>query len=203
MGHDAASDIGTGRRQILGADPAMRRAWLAHNTGHVLEAVADTAFAPEETRGRIENLVGAAQVPLGIGGPIRVNGQHADGLFYVPFATTEGTLVTTYQYGMRAITEAGGAHARVVADGLDITPCFVVATTRDAIALAEWLNDHLPELEAVAGETTAHGRLAPTSGPPRHLPAPAAARRACGSLRRSSRPRASPRRGRIRARARR
>ena len=159
MGHDAASDIATGRRQILGANPAMRRAWLAHNTGHVLEAVADTAFAPEETRGRIENLVGAAQVPLGIGGPIRVNGQHADGLFYVPFATTEGTLVTTYQYGMRAITEAGGANARVVADALDITPCFVVATTRDAIALAEWLNDHLPELEAVAAETTAHGRL--------------------------------------------
>ena len=159
MSHDAASDIGMGRRQILGANPAMRRAWLAHNTGHALEAVADTAFAPEETRGRIENLVGAAQVPLGIGGPIRVNGQHADGLFYVPFATTEGTLVTTYQYGMRAITEAGGANARVVADALDITPCFVVATTDDAIALAEWLNDHLPELDAVAAEATAHGRL--------------------------------------------
>ncbi len=159
MAHDAASEIGRGARQMLGANPAMRRAWLAHNTGQALEAVADTAFAPEETRGRIENLVGATQVPLGIAGPIRVNGQHADGLFFVPFATTEGTLVTTYQYGMRAITEAGGANAHVVADALDITPCFVVATTRDALALAEWLHDHLPELRAVAAETTAHGRL--------------------------------------------
>ena len=91
----------------------MRRAWLVHNTGHALDAAAEMAFAPEETRGNIENLVGATHVPLGIGGPIRVKGQHADGLFFVPFATTEGTLVTTYQYGMRAITEAGGANAYV------------------------------------------------------------------------------------------
>ena len=145
--------------QILGANPAMRRAWLAHNTGHALDAAAEMAFAPEETRGNIENLVGAAHVPLGIGGPIRVKGQHADGLFFVPFATTEGTLVTTYQYGMRAITEAGGANAYVLADALDITPCFVVRTTREALALASWLDDHLPELQALAAETTAHGRL--------------------------------------------
>ena len=159
MPSNGASDGKAGSRQILGANPGMRRAWLSHNTGHALDAVADTAFAPEETRGSIENLVGATQIPLGIGGPIRVNGQHADGLFYVPFATTEGTLVTTYQYGMRAITEAGGANTYVLADALDITPCFVVAATRDALALAGWLTDHLAELEAAAAETTAHGRL--------------------------------------------
>jgi hydroxymethylglutaryl-CoA reductase (NADPH) len=147
-------------RQILGANPAMRRAWVEHNTGHALHAVAETAFTPEETHGSIENLVGATQIPLGIGGPIRVNGEHANGLFYVPFATTEGTLVTTYQYGMRAITEAGGANAYVLADALDITPCFVVATTREGLDLARWLEDHLAELQDVAAEaTTTHGHL--------------------------------------------
>src|SRR6266536_204321 len=65
----------------------------------------------DHVRGNIENLVGAAQVPLGVAGPILVNGQYAQGSFHVPFATTEGTLVSTYQYGMRAITEAGGANA--------------------------------------------------------------------------------------------
>jgi hydroxymethylglutaryl-CoA reductase (NADPH) len=145
--------------QILGANPQMRRAWLAHNTGHALEAVADPAFAPEQVRGNIENLVGAAHVPLGIAGPIRVNGEHANGSYYVPFATTEGTLVSTYQYGMRAITEAGGANAYVLADSLDITPCFVLADAREAIAFAQWLHDHLPELRRVAEQTTAHGRL--------------------------------------------
>ena len=121
MKRQAGDHTGTGARQILGIDPQMRRTWLEHNTGHALSAVADTAFAPDEVGRNIENLVGAAHVPLGVAGPIRVNGGHAQGSYYVPFATTEGTLVSTYQYGMRAITEAGGANAYVLADSLDIT----------------------------------------------------------------------------------
>lgn len=145
--------------QMMGANPPMRRTWLAHNTGHSLEAVADAAFAPEEVRGNIENLVGAVHVPLGIAGPIRVNGRHAHDSYYVPFATTEGTLVSTYQYGMRAITEAGGANARVLADSLDITPCFELSSMDEAMSFSQWLNEHLDELQEVAAETTSHGRL--------------------------------------------
>jgi hydroxymethylglutaryl-CoA reductase (NADPH) len=146
-------------RQMLGVNPGMRRTWLAHNTGHTLEAVAQTVFTAEETRGSIENLVGATHVPLGIAGPIVVNGEHAHGAYYVPFATTEGTLVATYQYGMRAINEAGGANVRVLADQLDITPCFVLADMRAAAALAQWLDEHVDELAAIAASTTGHGRL--------------------------------------------
>jgi hydroxymethylglutaryl-CoA reductase (NADPH) len=98
-------------------------------------------------------------VPLGIAGPIQVNGEHARGSYYVPFATTAGTLVSTYQYGMRAITAAGGANAYVVADSLDITPCFVLADAGEAIAFAHWLRENLPELKRVAEQTTTHGRL--------------------------------------------
>ncbi len=144
---------------ILGTNPSMRRAWLEHNAGHGFHAAADAAFTDEEVRGNIENLVGAAHVPLGVAGPIRVNGEHAHGSYYVPFATTEGTLVSTYQYGMRAITEAGGANAHVLADSLDITPCFVFANVSDALSFSQWLHDHLDELRDVAAETTAHGRL--------------------------------------------
>jgi hydroxymethylglutaryl-CoA reductase (NADPH) len=145
--------------QILGTNPTTRRAWLEHNTGHSLRAAAEAAFAPEEARANIENLVGAVHVPLGVAGPIRVNGEHANGAYYVPFATTEGTLVRTYQAGMRAITEAGGANAYVVGDSLDITPCFMLANARDAISFSRWLNGHLEQLREVAAETTAHGRL--------------------------------------------
>jgi hydroxymethylglutaryl-CoA reductase (NADPH) len=148
-----------GARQMLGVNPEMRRAWLAHNTGHSLDAAANTAFTADEARPNIENLVGATHLPLGIAGPSRVNGGHANGSYYVPFATTEGTLVSTYQYGMRAITEAGGANAHVLADSLDITPCFLLADARQAISFARWLEDHLAELRTVAAQTTAHGRL--------------------------------------------
>jgi len=146
--------------QILGTNPSMRRAWLERNAGHSFEAAAEAAFAPEDVRTNIENLVGAVHVPLGVAGPIRVNGEHARGSYYVPFATTEGTLVATYQAGMRAITEAGGANAYVLGDSLDITPCFVLTSAGEAIAFSQWLNDHLDELREVAAETTAHGRLA-------------------------------------------
>jgi hydroxymethylglutaryl-CoA reductase (NADPH) len=149
---------GTGH-QLLGINPAMRRAWLAHNIGQGLEAIADTAFAPDEVRTNIENLVGATHVPLGVAGPVLVNGQHASGWYHVPFATTEGTLVSTYQYGMRAISRAGGANTRVLGDSLDITPCFVVGDLDEALRLAGWLHDHLAELQEVAAETTSHGRL--------------------------------------------
>lgn len=145
--------------QMLGTNPSMRRTWLEHNTGHTLEAVAEAAFEPDEARSNIENLVGAAHVPLGVAGPIRVNGMHAQGDYYVPFATTEGTLVSTYQYGMRAITEAGGANAHVLADSLDITPCFILTSAAEAISFCQWLDDHLSELKDVAAETTSHGRL--------------------------------------------
>ena len=144
---------------IMGINPAMRRAWLAHNAGHALGATAHTAFADAEVRTNIENLVGAVEVPLGIAGPLRVNGAYTDGSFYVPLATTEGTLVSTYQYGMRAISEAGGANAYVLGDALDITPCFVLGDARAAIALADWLRAHLADLQAVAAESTTHGRL--------------------------------------------
>jgi len=144
---------------IMGINPAMRRAWLAHNTGHALDATSHTAFADEDVRANIENLVGAVEVPLGIAGPLRVNGTYAKGSFYVPLATTEGTLVSTYQYGMRAISEAGGANAYVLGDALDIAPCFVLADARAAIALADWLGAHLADLQAIAAESTAHGRL--------------------------------------------
>ncbi len=145
--------------QILGTNASMRRAWLEHNAGHGFDAAADAAFTDEEVRGNIENLVGAAHVPLGVAGPIRVNGEHARGSYYVPFATTEGTLVSTYQYGMRAITEAGGANAHVLADSLDITPCFIFANVGDALSFSRWLRDHLDELRDVAAETTSHGHL--------------------------------------------
>ena len=145
--------------QMLGVNPEMRRAWLGHNTGKFLHAVGNMAFSADDVRPNIENLIGATHVPLGVAGPIRVNGDDANGLFYVPFATTEGTLVSTYQYGMRAITEAGGANAYVLGDALDITPCFVTADARDAIALTRWLDDHIAELRARVDETTTHGRL--------------------------------------------
>src|SRR5215813_14701371 len=64
-----------------------RRAWVEEQTGCRLGHVGAYSISSEEMRGNIENPVGAVQVPLGVAGPLLVNGEHARGSFYVPMAT--------------------------------------------------------------------------------------------------------------------
>src|ERR1041384_6275963 len=77
-----------------------RRQWIEEKTGCTLLHVGSCSIAGEQMRGNIENPIGAAQMPLGIAGPLTVNGSHAIGTFYVPMATTEGALVRSYERGM-------------------------------------------------------------------------------------------------------
>ena len=73
--------------------------------GEFVEADGRDARARAATRraglSGIENFLGVAQVPIGLAGPLLINGEHAQGDFYVPLATAEGTLVASYSRGMR------------------------------------------------------------------------------------------------------
>jgi len=59
--------------------------------GVLLDAVSG-ATAPLYSR-NIENLIGTVRLPVGVAGPLRVNGTYAQGDYYVPLATTEAALV--------------------------------------------------------------------------------------------------------------
>jgi hydroxymethylglutaryl-CoA reductase (NADPH) len=74
----------------------VRRLYLERRLGVSLSSIASTILDFEELVGRnIENPIGAIQIPVGIAGPILVNGEYAKGEFYVPLATTEGALVAS------------------------------------------------------------------------------------------------------------
>ena len=94
--------------------------------------------------GNIENLFGVAQIPIGLAGPLLVNGEHAQGEFYVPMATVEGTLVASYNRGMRVIRESGGVLTTVCADcpaesaGIPPPPV-VVPDIPDGAVIVIWL----------------------------------------------------------------
>jgi len=66
-----------------------------------------------------------AQVPIGLAGPLKVNGEHAVGEFLIPLATTEGTLVASYSRGMKVLNLAGGVTCTVLADAMQRAPVFV------------------------------------------------------------------------------
>jgi len=73
-----------------------RLAFLTETTGAAPEHLGRYSFGPAVLDGNIENFIGIAQVPVGIAGPLLVDDEHARGTFYVPLATTEGTLVASY-----------------------------------------------------------------------------------------------------------
>src|SRR5262249_485560 len=93
---------------------AKRRDFVREQTGTTLSPVGRCAFEPAMLPGNVENFIGVAQVPIGLAGPLRIDGEHARGDFYVPLATSEGTLVASYNRGMRLLTESGGVKATVV-----------------------------------------------------------------------------------------
>jgi hydroxymethylglutaryl-CoA reductase (NADPH) len=138
---------------------ARRRTFVREHTGVDLRHTGRFSFDPAATSGNVENLIGAAQIPIGVAGPLRIHGEHARGDFYVPLATTEGTLVASYNRGMRLLTECGGVTATVVEDHMQRAPAFVLRDAREARDFGDWVIEHFDDIRNVAESTTSVGRL--------------------------------------------
>jgi hydroxymethylglutaryl-CoA reductase (NADPH) len=136
-----------------------RRDWLERKTGASLERIAVLSEAPEHFQGNIENLIGVTHVPLGIAGPLKVNGQEAQGVFYVPMATTEGAIVYTYMRGMQVVSLAGGVNVWTVRDEIHISPIFVFENLETARKFTDWLDTNFERVKEEAEKTTRHGKL--------------------------------------------
>jgi hydroxymethylglutaryl-CoA reductase (NADPH) len=136
-----------------------RRDFLREQAGASLEHVGSYSFDPSVLPGNIEHFTGVAQVPLGIAGPLLVNGEHAQGEFYVPMATAEGTLVASYNRGMKLLHEAGGVKTTIMDDRMQRAPAFLFESAREARDFGVWLAEHFDEVREVAEETTKSGKL--------------------------------------------
>ena len=136
-----------------------RRRFVEEHTGARLEHVASESFDPAILSGNVEQFIGVAQVPIGLAGPLRVNGEYANGDFYVPLATAEGTLVASYNRGMRLLHEAGGVTSTVLDDRMQRAPAFVFASAREALAFGVWLTENFEPIKAAAESTTKSGKL--------------------------------------------
>jgi hydroxymethylglutaryl-CoA reductase (NADPH) len=162
------SASGNGQRERIPRDPekdyteelaARRREFVTERSGTSLDHVAHYSIDPDTLPGNVENFTGVAQVPIGLAGPLRINGEHAHGDFFVPLATTEGTLVASYNRGMRLLTECGGVKTTVVEDHMQRAPAFLFDDALQAREFGRWIDEHLDGIRTAAEATTSSGRL--------------------------------------------
>jgi hydroxymethylglutaryl-CoA reductase (NADPH) len=138
---------------------ARRLEFISESTGAGLSHVARYSVDPAELMGNIENFVGTAQIPIGIAGPLLIVGEHAQGEFYVPLATTEGTLVASYNRGMKLVHQAGGVRTTVMDDAMQRAPAFGFDNAREARAFGQWVSANYEAIRREADGTTRIGRL--------------------------------------------
>lgn len=120
----------------------------------------DTLDIPPETlKGAVENFIGYAHIPVGVIGPLRINGLFAQGDFFIPLATTEGALVASYHRGAHVISRNGGVTALCISESLCRAPAFTFESILDAQCFIDWAITRLDAFKSVAATTTRHGEL--------------------------------------------
>lgn len=122
-------------------------------------ADADTLDDLDPYARNIENLIGTVKVPVGVAGPLRVNGLFAQGDYYVPLATTEAALVASYNRGAQLISRSGGCTTMLLNEGLTRAPGFAFRGISECGEFVAWAVSQLDEFRRRAEATTRHGKL--------------------------------------------
>jgi len=136
-----------------------RQKFVADFTGKKLEHVTQYSFVPSMIRGNTEHFTGVAQVPLGFAGPLKINGEHALGEFLIPLATTEGTLVASYNRGMKVLNLCGGVTCTVTGDAMQRAPVFVFDNARGAREFINWVEQNIEPIREQAEATSSIAKL--------------------------------------------
>jgi len=136
-----------------------RQKFVEEFTGAKLDHITKYSIDPHDTQGNVEHFTGVAQIPLGFAGPIQVNGEHAKGEFLIPLATSEGTLVASYNRGIKVMNLSGGCTVTVVGDAMQRAPVFVFENARQAREFVAWVNDNMDEIRDHAEATSSIAKL--------------------------------------------
>jgi hydroxymethylglutaryl-CoA reductase (NADPH) len=134
---------------------------LLHNPdgrGQLLDP--QTTAQAEHYQHNVENFIGTVKVPVGLAGPLRVNGLFAQGDYYVPLATTEAALVASYSRGSQLVSEAGGCTAMLVNESVGRAPGFAFRSLPECGQFVVWATAHLDDFRRAAEATTRHGKMA-------------------------------------------
>ena len=128
----------------------VRAAFAEKISGTQLHSLQSYTINPGSIKGNIENMIGAVQVPVGIAGPLSIEGKFFKGKALVPLATTEGALVASVNRGCTALNRSGGVKSRLVRTGQTRAPLFEADNIDAALRLADFSQANFAELKKVA-----------------------------------------------------
>ncbi|HLG96518.1 MAG TPA: hydroxymethylglutaryl-CoA reductase [Bryobacteraceae bacterium] len=136
-----------------------RQALIEQTSGVQPRHLFEYSFDPHAVRGNCENFCAVAQVPIGFAGPLEIHGEYAEGDVLIPLATSEGTLVASYNRGMKVLKMCGGVKATVMADAMQRAPVFVFRDARACRDFVKWVQANTNEIRAQAEATSSVAKL--------------------------------------------
>jgi hydroxymethylglutaryl-CoA reductase (NADPH) len=138
-----------------------RQAFLASTYGFDMAPLQGEEGCPdaEALSGNVENLVGMVQIPVGVIGPLRINGLNAHGDYIIPLATTEGAMIASYHRGAYVLSLAGGVSAMCLTESVSRAPGFVFESLIEAAGFMDWVLAHADDFREAVSQATSHGRL--------------------------------------------
>jgi len=107
----------------------------------------------------IENFIGFAQVPIGIAGPLILDGTAGISEHWIPLATTEGALVASYSRGIKAGSYNGGFISRTISNKVQRSPYFEFDKLTEALAFAKWLRSIEPMISSGVSQASRYAKL--------------------------------------------
>jgi hydroxymethylglutaryl-CoA reductase (NADPH) len=83
-----------------------------------------------------ENVIGYMPIPVGIAGPLSIDGQ----LLHIPMATTEGTLIASTSRGCKALNAGGGVNTVLTRDAMTRGPAIDFPSIAMAASARLWID---------------------------------------------------------------
>ena len=110
-------------------------------------------------QGNIENFIGFAQVPIGLAGPLLMDGTAGKSEHFIPMATTEGALVASYNRGIKAGSLSGGFVSRTISNQVQRSPYFEFDTLVKAMEFASWVKSMETLISAGVNQASRFAKL--------------------------------------------
>jgi hydroxymethylglutaryl-CoA reductase (NADPH) len=123
---------------------------------NILKNIPFKNYSYEDIYGRCcENVIGYIPVPIGLAGPILMNNQE----YYLPMATTEGTLVASTSRGATAINQSGGCNAIIINDGITRAPVITCQNAQEALTIKEFTIKNFEKLKESFESASQYAKL--------------------------------------------